>query len=348
MMIYFFSTITIFMCMDELIKKIIKEESEGSYFSRMEIKLFKFINNHKKQLGTKEKMIEFLRNALPSFNIPVSKASEYYHTYMLNYLENGNYESITKSNFKDPKKHSTQIKTSNINSGEYTHNKLPFKGSNLEGKWTIDKNNVWTYIVLSYGWFPIYVYKYDKWFQINRNYSSSTAKQMRHSNPTYWNSDINEDVIVVSEEEMKKIISGSMSIPELISQKESLFTEKVSTTIKKPMFSTSGWYNNKIKISFTIDNVMVENNQPKVDITIFDVNKMDDRKVINSNGSFFNDSMEDISKSRVIDDIKFIINRGLLFLLGKEHSDDLIDVNVNFNYIPNVKQTSFSSVISSL
>lgn len=335
------------MFMDRFIKKIIKEEIEDSYFSKLETKLFKFINNHKQQLGTKEKMLEFLRNTLPSFRIPVTKAMEYYQIYMLNYLENGNYESITKSNFKDPKKYGIQTKISNINSGEFTHNKLPFKGSNLEGKWQLDDNNEWSYVVLSYGWYPIYVYKYNKWFEVNRNYSSSTAKQMRHSNPTHFNSDINEEVITVSEEEIKKILSGSMSVPELITRKETLFTKKVSELFKKPMFTTSGWNMDKLKISFVIDDVKVENNQPTINLTVIDVNKMEDRKVIKGDGSFFEGSMEGVDKTRIIDDLEWIINRGLSHLLGKK-GEEIININVDFNYTPNLKQSSFNSVVSSL
>ena len=90
--------------MEHLIKKIIKEESEQSIFSPMEIRLFKFVNKFKRELGTESKMYDFFANSLSTFNLPKSDAKKYQLIYTYNYRPEGDYENVTQSNFKDPKK----------------------------------------------------------------------------------------------------------------------------------------------------------------------------------------------------------------------------------------------------
>jgi hypothetical protein len=100
--------------MDQLIKHVIKEETQESVFSPMEIRLFKFVNKFKKELGTEDKMKKFFVNSMSSFNLPKSDANKYHLIYTINYRPEGDYENVTKSNFKDPKI-SNQQKTTNSN-----------------------------------------------------------------------------------------------------------------------------------------------------------------------------------------------------------------------------------------
>ncbi len=50
---------------------------------------------------------------------------------------------------------------------------------------------------LSYGWYPIFVYKKGIWYQIVDSYSSSTGRQISNSNPNHWkayNKNVESDV----------------------------------------------------------------------------------------------------------------------------------------------------------
>jgi hypothetical protein len=46
--------------MIELIKYIIREETEKSIFNPMEIRLFKFVNKFKRDLGTEKKIVNIM------------------------------------------------------------------------------------------------------------------------------------------------------------------------------------------------------------------------------------------------------------------------------------------------
>ena len=70
------------------------------------------------------------------------------------------------------------MRYSNKESSIATYTKTEFQGSNLSGKW-IDK----CYVVFSYDWYPIYVYKNSKWYGNDTSYSITTAKQMTQSMP---------------------------------------------------------------------------------------------------------------------------------------------------------------------
>lgn len=68
--------------------------------------------------------------------------------------------------------------TSNYKGSELVQNKIPFKGSNTHANYV---NN--TYVVYSYNWYPIFVFKDDQWFENENRYSVSTAKQMSQLRP---------------------------------------------------------------------------------------------------------------------------------------------------------------------
>ena len=71
------------------------------------------------------------------------------------------------------------MKVANKNCKTFVENMQEFKGNNLEGKFNSNGN----YVVLSYGWYPVFINKGNKWFEVVDKYSSSTARQMYHSRP---------------------------------------------------------------------------------------------------------------------------------------------------------------------
>ena len=292
--------------MEHLIKRIIKEETEGSVFTPMEIKLFKFTNRFKKEIGTFSKMIEFFRNSLKTFNIPANEARKYYVIYTLNYRPEGDYENVTNSNFKDPKRYSSQQKTTNANSREFTKDKLPFKGSNLEGYWNTSPDNEWTYVVKSYGWYPIYVFKYNRWFEVDNTYSSSTSKQMRHANPIRFNENLGEKSIIVDQNEMDRIIRGSLKPEDLLSTR----TDKFITQMKQKQRSgeiitfRAGWWNERVRIKVKISSVRKTRTGYEISVDVLDVDKLDGNKLDREAGNFFNDEMEGITKEKILKDVE--------------------------------------------
>jgi hypothetical protein len=78
------------------------------------------------------------------------------------------------------------MKIVNQDSSEYTTKLKNFKGSNLEGKRLNDS----TYVVYSYGWYPIYVWKNNYWYKNEDVYNQIIKKQMFQSRPEISNSQI--------------------------------------------------------------------------------------------------------------------------------------------------------------
>lgn len=71
-------------------------------------------------------------------------------------------------------------KVSNKNCCDYVRCKQNFQGSNLNGLWIGDN-----YVVMSYGWYPLFIYsKTDNvWYENKDKYSVSTSKQRTQSHP---------------------------------------------------------------------------------------------------------------------------------------------------------------------
>ena len=323
--------------MKDLIKYIIKEETEKSIFNPMEIRLFKFVNKFKRDLGTEKKMLDFFENSLSTFNIPRNEARKYYNIYTLNYRPDGDYENVTQSNYKDPKKFLNQKRTSNTLSSTYVADKIPFKGSNLEGNWKNSRDNEWVYVVSSYGWYPIYAFKFGKWFAVDYNYSSSTSKHMSHSRPTRYNGEIGEEMISVSREEMVKIVEGRITLDELISKKEEHFKSSLTSSEveNKNLFITSGWGDSKIKVTFKITSFDVIENRAIVDVLVTNVQKMEERKVVKGDGEFFKGEMPNVGEDDIKESLEWQVSRGLSIPLGRR---PVVDMNVSFKYEPNVTQ----------
>ena len=71
------------------------------------------------------------------------------------------------------------MRTTNKNCRTFVENMQEFKGNNLEGKFNSNGN----YVVLSYGWYPVFINYGNKWFEVADTYSVSTARQMTQSRP---------------------------------------------------------------------------------------------------------------------------------------------------------------------
>jgi hypothetical protein len=165
-------------------KKVkIRENSRERAFSTPEIKMFKILNREKENLGTKEDLVSFIRTMLRAVGFDQDDAPRLYYLFSANYRPDGKYEDIMMGDEKSllglrPER------TSNIKASIFAKSKIPFKGSNLEGFWEKDPSGKLQYIITSYNWYPIYIYKNNKWYQVTESYSKSTSKQM--SNTRIW------------------------------------------------------------------------------------------------------------------------------------------------------------------
>lgn len=264
-------------------RRIVNEALEGGegekVLSNKEVRLFKHLNEKKHELGTKEELISYIKMMLKLMGKSPSDAVVYYHAYTMNFRPEGDYENLTKDNFVNFKDFA-QKRTTNVTSWEYTTATIPFKGSNLEGSWQVNYKNQWYYVVKSYNWYPIYLYKDNQWYSVDNYYSSSTSKQMSHSRPRVWDENLNETIIRVSPEEMKQLINGK-TLEEIEQTRFQNFEGDIESYTKlPPKLKTFGWGNDSIKANYVLKNIEIQGNDVIMYINVIKAGKLDGRKMI--------------------------------------------------------------------
>lgn len=214
--------------MKDLITKILNEELTQKLSSQV-ILLFKLLQSKKKELKSKKNIIEFLEKRLRVIGIDPKEAQRYYYLYTLNYRENGDYENIppdelvNEKNFPSPK-------VTNVTAGKYAYAKMPFEGSNLTGYWSKDRKGVEQYVITSYGWYPILVYKNGKWHSVIERYSRSTSKQ--YSNATREGI---YNTIPLRNKDIKRLVNGD-TLDEIQNNRINEFMEDYTERIKGESF----------------------------------------------------------------------------------------------------------------
>ena len=250
------------------------------------IVLFKFLNEKKKKYKTKSELLGAIEELLPALGISENYSLYLLNLYSLNYRQDGNYSTITKDNFIDPRKLPGKS-TPNYLAKKYTVAQLPFKGSNLEGYWTKDLNNVPYYIVKSYNWYPIYIFKQGQWYQISDRYSSSTSKQMSGSNPVGW--EVEDGILLLTRDEMELLTRKAtkqdildLKLKKLKKNKELFLGKKIKTQPFHPL----RWVDEyrglpTIKIKYKISSIdFSDPKNPIVNVDVHDVLKVEDKKQI--------------------------------------------------------------------
>jgi len=200
--------------------------------NRVITKLFRFLNDQKKVHKTKEALLKVIRDYLPFFGIPENKDRFILELYLHNYRKDGNYSNLTKDNYVDPRDMKGR-KIPNWESNKYVGAQLPFEGSNLEGFWKQTRSGK-IYVVQSYGWYPIYIFKDDIWYQIQERYSSSTGKQMNASNPYYYDKNLDSNVYLLNRNEMEKVERGATH-DEIMSYKKDRFKNLIPDLTSNPV-----------------------------------------------------------------------------------------------------------------
>ena len=316
--------------------KSIKEQITEEGLNRSTVKLFKILNTEKKNLKTRANILEFLTKALKLIGFNPDLALYYLELYVLNYRKDGNYESISKNEIIDPK--SQKGKTiSNTKAWMYTMSQMPFKGSNLSSYWKDDSKGVPVYVVLSYGWYPIFVYKKGIWYQIVDSYSSSTGRQISNSNPNHWkayNKNVESDVYFMNKEELRKLINYA-GHDEIMKEKLERFKEKGKESSTQKLKNVSRYYPN-IKIKFKIKSIEEEDGKAVVTIDVLDVLKKEGQKGVETSDNYLRGELNGVTKESVENTIVSELGNKFKEFVGKRMKFDSEGVakidNVEFKF----------------
>lgn len=316
--------------------KNIKEQIEETGLNRSIIKLFKILNTEKKNLKTRANILEFLTKAMKLIGLNPDLALYYLELYVLNYRKDGNYESISKNEIIDPK--SQKGKTiSNTKAWMYTMSQMPFKGSNLSSYWKNDSKGVPVYVVLSYGWYPIFVYKKGIWYQIVDSYSSSTGRQINNSNPNHWkayNKNVESDVYFMNKEELRKLINYA-DHDEIMREKLERFKEKGKESSTQKLKNVSRYYPN-IKIKFKIKSIEEKDGKAVVNVDVLDVLRKEGRKGVETSDNYTKGEIDGVTKESVENTIVSELGNKFREFVGKRTKFDSEGVakidNVEFKF----------------
>ena len=283
--------------MKELIRRILREEQEGP-LTKKEIMLFKYIDKNKKETKTKPEFLKFLKSILPVLGMSPNETNFYYEVYTANFRPEGDYENLTKENFKDYRQFK-QRKVTNNTAYEYASARMPFKGSNLEGQWEVNNNNDWYYVIKSYGWYPIFLFINNQWYRTLDTYSSSTRKQMNQVNPVKFDSNLNANVMSVTKGEMERLMDGRYNVERVNTDRVSNFVKIKDKVTNQSKLISGGWGDNAHRVNFMVKDVEDVEGKIKIFVKILKAGKMVDRKMIpdsnfKDNTELFDDIMKTI------------------------------------------------------
>jgi hypothetical protein len=304
--------------MEELIRRILREEQEGP-LTKKEIMLFKYIDKHKKETKTKPEMLKFLKSMLPVLGLSTNQSNFYYEVYTANFRPEGDYENITKENFKDFKQFK-QRKVANNSAYEYASARMPFKGSNVEGQWDVNNNNEWYYVIKSYGWYPVFLFINNQWYRTLDTYSNSTSKQMSQVNPVKFDSNLNSDVMGVTKGEMERLMSGLYSLDRVKTDRVSNFVRNKDSVTNQSKLISGGWGENAHRVNFMIKDVEEVDSKIKIYVKVLKAGKMVDRKMIPD--SNFRDNPE------LLNNITNTIKQDIIRTYSKYLTNDNVEIEL--------------------
>jgi len=304
-------------------KDIIFEENKDLALSKPEIILFKYLNLNKKNLGKKKDMIDAIKDGLKMVGQDESEALAYYYAYTANYRPAGDYENLTKSEFKDYKTFK-QKKITNVDSSQFVANKIPFKGSNLEGFWDVNNNNDWYYVVESYGWYPIHLFINNKWYEVSDKYSSSTSKQISHSRPSRYSDKVASNIYYVSRKEIKDLRDGTIDFDDLIKGKKTTFEKTLKEKLLNvPKFVSWGYYgDDRGKAKYKLTDIKEIDDKILITIEILEAGRREGQKLVKSDVSYTTGEIPAATPSKVESAIKSKINNEFVDIIGQWVDED--------------------------
>jgi hypothetical protein len=325
----------------EIQSRLWEQEEKG--LSPVEVILFKKLNQEKEKgkLKTKPELKDYIKNISEYLGLPEKTEIYYTELYRKNYRKDGKYDEITKNDLIDPKD-LPGLTISNTSADKYTSTQMPFRGTNLDGFWRADNKGVPMYVVLSYGWYPLYLFKNGVWYEVVERYSSSTGRQMSNASPFRYSEKLDSNVYWATPDEMKMLMRGTTH-EEFLKNKIETFEKKAGEEISQRKRSMSSYEiggGNHLKIKFKIKNLRKQGNRGVVDVDVYGV--VDQRKNINidylNNKEGFNKEMVE---KRLIGKLGRELEKYVGQVLhyygdGYEPGKHLIDFN--FNHISEIKK----------
>ena len=283
----------------QIVRKVLLEQREPSM--PLIVKLFKVLDEEKKKKKKRAEILEVIENLAPYMNIPPDYALYLLELFLLNYRKDGDYSGLTKGNFIDPRKQQGKT-TSNTKANLYTVAQMPFKGGNLIGQWSKDYNGKPYYEVVSYNWYPVYIFKDEKWYEVTGRYSSSTSKQMNNTNPVEWSGELQEVVYLLSQEEMKMLKQGATH-EEVMKHKLKKLKELEPELIKRKKTAKAfSWMGDaetaNANIKFKIKSIEEEGDKAIVTVDILDVIRRGDNGEEPTPQNYLKGEMQGMTKEK--------------------------------------------------
>lgn len=300
------------------------------------VKLFKVLNEEKEKVKTKKELLKVIEGYLPYFNIPAVYAIYILELYSLNYRKDGDYNTLTKDNFIDPRNMVGKV-TSNRKADNYTKALLPFRGSNLEGKWVNGNGNKY-YEVKSYGWYPVYINRDGIWYETVDRYSSSTGKQMNNSQPYQYDENLDSKVFLLTRDEMVMVQNG-VSHEKIMQTKRDKLKKSESDLISKRLssFRTMGWIDGDVGnhiIKFKIKSVTDEGNKSIVTVDIYDLVKSVMGRGLPTPANYLKGEIPNVNPTDVENALKRKLRYDFRSYLGpKFDNNDDLNVEFKFNHL---------------
>ena len=336
--------------MKDLIKILLSEE-----LNKREILLFNKLNAKKPELKNKTNIIEYIKELAKFLGLDPKTAEYYYQLWKQNYRKEGDYGKVPKEELIGPKE-MTPRTMSNTKVSAFARAKAPFKGSNLEGRWEKDNKGVEYYVIISYRWYPIYLFKDGHWYKVTESYSSSTGRQIGNANPVNYDENLREDIIYVSPKEMEKLQEGATYEEIMRGKVEGLVQNKEKFISKRSKFAQDWGYGQDYtpsKVKFRITDIRQEGDLAIVDITIEDAGtrEMEQRqwgqtytnRMIPSQGGYLRgeipnitkEKVEKVIKNKIVYNFKDYVGRWPEYEDGEYHLDP---TKIRFNFTHKYEQ----------
>jgi len=175
--------------MKQIIRKILKEEVTAQQDNYQKNMIDILRREGFDSRTPYQKVLRYLNDVM---GIVGMEAFEMYQLFKDNVSTISN-NPLVRKDIKDRK-----MRTANIRSRDLVINRIPFKGNNTHAEY---RNGA--YVVFSYDWYPVFVYKDGQWFENEDGYSMSTKKQMSQMRP--WNQG---EIIKTNKDKLWDIIRG--------------------------------------------------------------------------------------------------------------------------------------------
>ena len=317
--------------------KIVLDEAKEPSFTLI-VRLFNLLDEEKKKKKKRAEILEVIEGLLPYMNIPLEYSLYILESYLLNFRKDGNYSGLTKENFVDPRKMKAKT-TTNPKAFLYVTAQMPFKGSNLQGYWSKDGKGNPYYKVVSYGWYPVYIFKDDKWYEVTGRYSSSTSRQMSNANPVDWDENLEEDVYLLTQDEMRMLERGSSHEEVMRHKLEMLKQQEPELTKRKKTAKSYRWHGEfdlaNANIKYKIKSIDIEGDKAIVTIDIHDVVYRDDEREAPTTDNYLKGEMKGMDQKIAEDRVKIKVRellRDYMKTRFRYTSQDPRNPNIEFKF----------------